>query len=101
MPTLKETIRPILLITIASAIIMFAIAPLDSSEWAEGIRSGFNAEEGEGVQGEDGPPGGIFRFVGPLIKITILMGIPGLITVGVRNLIRRLSNRSAAGAAPS
>lgn len=83
MPTFRETIVPILAITAASAILMLLLAPLDATQWAEGFRVG-----GE-VSTEEELGGGIANIIGPLLKITFLMGIPGLITIGIRNLIRR------------
>lgn len=105
MPTLKESLWPIVAIIVASAIVMFAIAPLDSSEWADSMRGEFSAEA-EGRDGEpfaegEGGPSGILRFIGPLIKITILMGVPGLITMGILRITRRFGQRSPAGATPS
>ncbi len=91
MPTLKEMIWPIVLITIASAIVILAIAPLDGSAWAEGMRAGASAEGGEALD----QLSGIIRFIGPLIKITLLMGVPGLITLGVRRAVRRVRKLSA------
>lgn len=102
MPTLRESIGPIVLIMIASMLVMFAIAPLDSSEWAEGVRADFLTEGGEDEPFADGEgPPGILLIIGPLLKITFLMGIPGLITLGILRLVRRFGKRSPAGAAPS
>ena len=102
MLTLRQSIGPIVAIIIASALMMFAIAPLDSSEWAESVRAGFSAEEGEGEPFAEGEgPSGILLVIGPLLKITFLMGIPGLITLGILRLVRRFGKRSPAGAAPS
>ena len=102
MPTLKESIWPIVAIIIASALVMFAIAPLDSSEWAESMRAEFSAEGGEDepfAEGEGLP--GVLLIIGPLLKITFLMGIPGLITLSILRITRRFGKRSPAGAAPS
>ncbi|WP_442506140.1 hypothetical protein SH528x_004969 [Novipirellula sp. SH528] len=87
MPTLRAPIRPILAIMFASAIVIFLIAPLDETQWAAGMRAGFSAEGGDGFE-DDGPSGAI-RFIGPVLKIAILMGVPAIITIGVRDLIRR------------
>jgi len=83
MPTFRETIVPILAITVASAILMMLLSPLDATQWAEGFRVGSE------VGAEEELGGGIASIIGPLLKITVLMGVPGLITLGVRNLIRR------------
>lgn len=84
MPTFRESLQPILAITIAAAIVMLLIAPLDATAWADGIRGSVTAVGGEG---SEELPGGIIMIIGPLIKITLLMGVPALITLGVRNLI--------------
>ncbi len=84
MPTLRESLTSTLVIIIASAIVIFLIAPLDATEWASSMRAGAGEEGGEGM------PGGIFGLVAAFIKITLLMGIPGLITLGVRRLSRRI-----------
>ena len=85
MPTLREAFIPILAITIASAIIMLLLAPLDATTWAEGFRVGDSAETTEALEGGFS----IVMIIGPLIKITFIMGIPALITLGVRRLIGR------------
>ena len=69
MPTLRESIQPVLLITVAAAIVMFLIVPLEATEWAAGVRAGFTAEVGDGEL-----PGGVILFVAPLIKIPSLDG---------------------------
>ena len=86
MPTFRDSLRPIIAIVIASAILMLLLAPLASTEWADVMRGAVSAEEGfEGATSFS-----IVMIIGPLIKITLLMGIPGLITLGVRNLIGRV-----------
>lgn len=90
MPTLRESLRPILAITIAAAIVMVLLAPLDATEWANGLRAGFSAESGDAF--EEGP-GGTLMIVAPLIKITILMGVPALITMGVRRVLGQKGGR--------
>lgn len=87
MPTLREMIRPILAIIIASAILMLLLSTLDATAWADGFRAGVSAETP--AASESDTPGGIVNIIGSLIKITLLMGVPALITLGVRNLIGR------------
>ncbi len=84
MPTFRDMIRPILAITIAAAIVMLLLSTLDATTWADGFRTGVSAE----VVEEDGFTG-IVSIIGPLIKITFLMGVPALITLGVRRIIGR------------
>ena len=86
MPTFRESIRPILAITIAAAIVMLLLAPLDATEWANGFRVGVPAVGNEGFENS---PDGITTIIGPLIKVTLLMGAPALMTLGARSLIRR------------
>ncbi len=85
MPTFREMIRPILAITIAAAILMLLLAQLDATTWADGFRVGVT---NEGFEGDT--RSGIVAIIGPLIKIALLMGLPALLTLGVRNLIGRL-----------
>lgn len=85
MPTFREAVVPIVMITIASAIVMLLLAPLDATAWAEGFRGGASAENTEAFDGGFS----IIMIIGPLIKITIIMGVPALITLGVRRLIGR------------
>lgn len=104
MPTFREAIWPIIAVIIASAIIMFALDLLDNSDWADSMRAGISveAEGGEGDFTEEGEsPINILSIIGPLLKITIFMGLPGLITLAVLRLTRRFGKQSAAGAAPS
>lgn len=84
MPTFRESLWPIVAITIAAAIVMLLIAPLEATEWANGFRGGVTAVGNEGFEAGTG---GITMIIGPLIKVTLLMGVPALITLGARNLI--------------
>lgn len=103
MPTLKEAVWAILAIAFASAIVMIAVAQLDSSAWAEGMRAealaatqlGENQVSENQAMGE-GIPAPLMMVavtVGSLLKITLLMGLPGLITIGVLRLKRRYGKR--------
>ena len=93
MTVLKENLVPTLIILLAGLIVSFAAVPLQNTEWAEGFRTGVS-ERGEGVEAagaegsEGGQPSGVFMVVGPLIKVTILMGIGGLLTALVLWIIR-------------
>ena len=103
MTLIKENFFPTLIILVASAIVILAALPAANSEWAEGIRNnsrdqreGQQFEEGEGGEGGEGReaaegrgrPSGVFMIVAPLIKVTILMGIGGLLTALVLWIIR-------------
>ena len=87
MPTFRESIWPILIIIITSTILMLLIAPLDSTEWATGIRAGLITEGDESFEASD--LSGAISIIGPFLKITFLMGIPALITFWIRRIIRR------------
>jgi len=104
MTVLKENLIPTLIILVAGLIVSFAALPLQNTEWAESFRAGVGesgdgvaAEGAEGVEviadgqedGQEGDaPGGIIMVIGPLIKVTLLMGIGGLLTVLVLWIIR-------------
>ena len=97
MTVLKENLVPTLIILLAGLIVSFAAVPLQNTEWAEGFRTGVS-ERGEGVEAagaegseggqEGGTPSSALMVVGPLIKVTILMGIGGLLTALVLWIIR-------------
>ena len=104
MSLIKEHFIPTLIILVASAIVILAALPAANTDWAEGIRSnsherhergeaGQEFEEGEGGEGSEGRPrpSGVLMIVGPLIKVTILMGIGGLLTALVLWIIRLVS----------
>ena len=97
MTVLKRNLVPTLIILLAGLIVSFAAVPLQNTEWAEGFRTGVSesgggveAEGAEGSEGgeEDSAPGGVLIVIGPLIKVTILMGIGGLLTALVLWVIR-------------
>lgn len=82
---------PTLIILVAGLIVSFAAVPLQNTEWAEGFRSEITAEGGEEELGEEGEmAGGIIMVIGPLLKVTILMGIGVGLTSLVAWIIRRL-----------
>ena len=96
MSLIKEYIGPILIILAASALVVLAALPVANTDWAEGIRSDVGeAEEGaEGFsEGDEGAPPRVLLIVGPLIKVTILMGIGGGLTALVLWIIRLVSGR--------
>lgn len=89
-----QTIKQILVIVFASAIVMALFMPLAQTDWAENMRNGFGVEdEGIGKEGGEGPekmremPVAV-GFVAGFIKEIVVMGIPALITLGVIKLIR-------------
>ncbi len=96
MSMLKENLAPAIVILLAGLIVSFTVVPLQNTEWAESTRAG-RSESGKGVEApgvevrEEGDPlGGILMVVGPLIKVTILMSIGGLLTALVLRIISRI-----------
>ncbi|MFK7769695.1 MAG: hypothetical protein AB8B55_20980 [Mariniblastus sp.] len=101
MPSLKETAWAIVFITLASAILIFAVAQLGNSGWADSVRADALAG-GKGGHGhaysETGKSFSPLIFIaivaGSLLKIVFALGIPGLITLGVLRFTRRKRKRS-------
>lgn len=80
----------ILLLISVSIVLSFSIWLLDSTEWAEGFRSGQDIANG----GESKKlPYPWLIYVLPLIKITVLMTIPALITGGVLRIKKAIVKR--------
>ncbi|MEM7134208.1 MAG: hypothetical protein AAF702_48510 [Chloroflexota bacterium] len=95
MTILKENLVPTLIILLAGLIVSFAAVPLQNTEWAEGIRTEVG-EGAEGAEGEGSPPGGIIMIIAPLLKVTILMGIGGLLTALVLWIIGKVKRPQVA-----
>ena len=109
MPTLKDTGWAIFFISVVSALMVLGVAQLDSSSWAEGVRAEYSAEttpnEDEAASDEnfDGIPALLIILITIIasgLKLTLLMGLPGLITLAVRRRLGRLKEHTSAGAAP-
>ena len=95
MDLIRKNIGPLLIILAAAAIVVLATWPLESSQFAEGFRTPEVLEAGgeEGFEGGEAL-GGIALIIGPLIKVTLLMGI-GVFFTWVGSLIGRFfSGRS-------
>lgn len=103
MPTAKEVVWGILGITLASAILMFAVAQLDSSAWAEGVRADvlLENEPADEITGVPAFLVPLIEIVGSLIRIMILMGIPAFITLAILRRIDRNKKDSSSEPAPS
>jgi len=73
-----QTTKRILIIILVFIITGLLFLPLAGTAWAEGIRAG--ATPAETIAG-----------INPVtfIKVVFLMGIPGLITVSIRNAAKR------------
>ncbi len=108
MPSVKEIFSGILGIIIASALLMLAVVQLDSSGWAEAVRTSVSTEaqisEGQAENEGEGIPESLMflvEIVGSILRLIILIGIPGLITLGILRLIERNKKRSSAKSAAS
>ena len=80
---MKQYGVPILIILLAAVLVCVAFLPLGSTQWPNGFRVATDpaVEEGDSA-------GGIIMIIGPLIKVTILMGIGVLLTALGRQLAR-------------
>ncbi len=84
MPTLKDSILPIVIIIVASALVVLASMPLAQTEWADDMRGEFvgeGAESDNAGEGEAPPDMGVLIYIAPLIKVTLLMGIGAGLTM--------------------
>lgn len=100
MTFIRNNLVPTLIILAAGLIVSFAAVPLQNTEWAEGFRTESGEERGEEGFGAEGEmPGGIIMVIGPLIKVTILMGIGVGLTSLALWIIRKI--RRALGAQPA
>ena len=93
MTLIRKNIGPVLIILVAAALIIFATWPLENSQFAEGFRGTEVIEPGgeAGFEGEEAL-GGILLFVGPLIKVTLFMGV-GVFFTWVGSSIARFFSR--------
>lgn len=109
MPSLKEIAWASLFITLTSAILMFAVAQLSDSGWADSVRAEAASRanhSGHSVT-ENGQSISPLIFVamvgGSLLKIIFALGVPGLVTIGILRFTRRKrkQNRSSNAATQS
>ena len=93
---IKESFVPTLIILAAAALVVLASIPLAQTDWAEGFRSGFGGEgteqvtEVEAGEDEEAPPAAAMLVL-PLVKVTLLMSIGGLLTALVLWIVRLIS----------
>lgn len=73
-----QTTKRILIILLVFIITGLLFLPLAGTAWAEGVRAGAK---------QTGEVAGINPIA--IIKVVIVMGTPGLITVGIRNAAKR------------
>lgn len=64
-----------------------AFVPLGASDWAEGVRRRHAAAGDEGESSSR--PLSVVRMVAPVVKETVLMGVPAALVVLVATGIRR------------
>lgn len=93
MTTIKENLVPALILIIAALIVAFASILLENTEWAEGIRAGFEAGDSaaaaEVASSEAGPPDiDVAIYFLPLLKVLLFMGIGAFFTWLARRIIR-------------
>lgn len=97
MKLIQENLAPTLIILIAGLIISFAVVPLQDTEWAESIRmsaGGFDENFEEDGMSEGESFSRIAMVIFPLIKVTLLMGVGGLLTALVLSIIRIIKRLS-------
>ncbi len=74
---LKKHYRSLLLIIVVSVVLSFIIWTLNYTTWAEDIRLNSGQHKEKGLHGESK---GWLRFILPLVKVTLFITIPALIT---------------------
>lgn len=96
---LKERLVPTLIILAAAALVILVSLPLAQTDWANGLRTSFEAQEGgeeiatvEGGEAESADMGALI-YIAPLIKVTILMGVGGLLTILALGVIKLISRK--------
>lgn len=73
------------ILIIAALVVAFASIPLQNTEWADGIRAGFET----GETGDAGSPDiGVAIYFLPLVKVSLFMGIGAFFTWLARRIIR-------------
>ena len=85
---LKENVVPILIISVVSLLLVYAMLPLSQAEWADVVRTAFQDKIAE----EKGTQLGILIYIVPFVKLTIWMGTGVLLTILVRKLINLFSH---------
>ncbi len=91
-----KTLTRILVVFLVAVLVGLAMLPLAQTGWAEGMRSSMPEHTpGEQSEGPEVLPNGLGFFVG-LLKPTLLLLIPGSITLGILNAARRHKKTPAA-----
>ena len=88
-----------IIILTVSALIAGLFLPLANTDWAEGMRTDANTGENQEDGGARVDMPAAFGWIMSFVKIAIFMVIPGLITLGIRRLVKgKPKSRSAAPA---
>lgn len=93
MTTIKENLVSALILIIAALVVAFASIPLQNTEWADGIRAGFETGEtvadAESAVGEAGSSDiGVAIYFLPLVKVFLFMGVGAFFTWLAKRIIR-------------
>ncbi|MDO6516616.1 DUF4405 domain-containing protein [Zobellia uliginosa] len=80
----------LLLLICLSVVLSLTVYLFEFSQWAEGLRT--SAENNSG-QEPGGPGMSWMRYVLPLVKVTVLTGVPALIAGGIIRLKRKLRRK--------
>ncbi|MDO6808748.1 DUF4405 domain-containing protein [Zobellia galactanivorans] len=89
-PIISKRMLQLLLLICLSIVLSLTVYLFEFSEWAEGFRTSAESNSGQ----EPGGPGmGWMRYVLPLVKVTVLTGVPALIAGGIIRLKRKLRGK--------
>ena len=90
----------VILILAVSAVIALLFLPLANTNWAEGMRTGIDAERSqEDFDGARADMPAALGWIMSFVKSAIFMVIPGIITIWIRRLVKgKTRSRSAAPA---
>lgn len=86
---MNTLVRRGLLVLGFSALVGVAMVPLGESGWAEGIRAEQAKQRSEARDGANPQPHVAVRLLAPLVKETLLMGIPAMSVVLLSMVARR------------
>ncbi|CAM3606633.1 DUF4405 domain-containing protein [Zobellia roscoffensis] len=82
--------RQLMYIIVFSIFVSFVVYILDYSDWADSLRVTKEVTERAQNETSDGRPKTWMRYVLPMVKVTVLMTIPALITGGILRLKKRI-----------
>ncbi len=87
-----ETIKRTSVIFTAAGMVILVALPLAKTNWAEAIRTGFAEHHQPELKAND--TGSLKAIAPSLLKATMLMGVPGAVTILVRIKKRRKTKRT-------